>query len=52
MNIKFVFKNLKIISLGDLKHKQGDGNKWILKKWCELTIMYYWHRTVLGGGLL
>jgi hypothetical protein len=52
MNTKFELKNLKIGFLGDLKHKQEDGIKGILKKWCVVTTMYYWHRTGLGGGLL
>jgi len=52
MNTKFVLKDLKIISLGDLKHKQEYGFKWILKKLYEVTTMYYWHRTGLGGELL
>jgi len=45
-------KILKIGFLGDLKRKQENGSKWILKKWCDVTSMYYWHRTGLGGGLL
>jgi len=40
---------LKLGSLGDLKHKQEYGIKWILKKWCEVTTIYYWHRSGLGG---
>jgi len=52
MNTKFGLKNLKIGFLGDLKHRQEDGIKWILKKWCEVISMYYWHRTGLSGGLL
>ena len=52
MNKKFELKNLKLGILGDLKHKQEYGIKWILKKQREATTMYYWHRTGLGGGLL
>jgi len=52
MNTKFELKNLNISSLGELKHKEEYGFKWILKKLYEVTTMYYWHRTGLGGGLL
>jgi hypothetical protein len=49
---KIWLKNLKMSSLGDLKHKQDDGNQWIIKKWCEVTAMYSWYRIGLSGGLL
>jgi hypothetical protein len=52
MNTKFELKNLKIGFLGDLKHKQEYGIKWIFSKLYEVTSMYYWHRTGLSDGVL